>query len=181
MDQRHRSVRTLTSLMAVALAACGCVSVAPPAAPQAAATAAPAASAAPADRRAAVPAALVTEQQWLQSWFQGTPVLIDRGGDGAVKVEVPIDFCFDRGRSTVKPPLAVVLDKVAESLRRVPLARLSLVAAPGDEKGAASLALERAAQVHKYLLSRGVPAARLAKPTATSAGAVQLRMESAPL
>ena len=127
-----------------------------------------------------MPAALAREQQWLRSWFEGTPVRIEQSGDGAVTVEVPRDFCFERGRSTVKPPLAVVLDKVAESLRRVPLSRLSLLAAPGDEPGAEALALARAAQVQKHLLSRGVQAARLAKPTASSAAAVQLRIESAP-
>jgi len=78
----------------------------------------------------------------------------------------------------VKPPLAVVLDKLAESLRRVPTAQLSLIAAPGDDAGVESLALERAAQVRKYLLSRGVPATRLGKPITTPAAAVQLRMDS---
>jgi outer membrane protein OmpA-like peptidoglycan-associated protein len=165
------------SLMAVLLAVCGCAAVAPPTAPQPPASAASAAV----DRQAAAPAALTKERQWLQSWFEGTPVRIDQAADGAVTVEVPRDFCFDRGRSSVKPPLAVVLDKVAESLRRVPLARLSLVAAPGDDAGTASLAMDRAAQVHKHLLSRGVPAARLARPTVASTGAVQLRMEAAPL
>jgi hypothetical protein len=34
--------------------------------------------------------------------------------------------------------------------------------------------------VHKHLLSRGVPAARLGRPTATAAAAVQLRIEASP-
>jgi hypothetical protein len=53
------------------------------------------------------------------------------------------------------------------------------VAAPEDATGSASLALQRATQVHKHLLSQGVPAARMGKPSATTAAAVQLRMESA--
>ncbi len=171
------------SWVVVLLAVCGCASVAPPTAPRPAAAVPAAASAAsaPADRQAASAGALARERQWLQSWFEGTPVRIDQAADGALTVEVPRDFCFDRGRSSVKPPLAVVLDKLAESLRRVPQARLSLLAAPGDDAGAASLALDRAAQVHKHLVSRGVPAARLAPPTASSAAAVQLRMAAAPL
>jgi outer membrane protein OmpA-like peptidoglycan-associated protein len=158
-------------LLTAMLAVYGCTSVAPPA---------PSKPAAPADQRAATPAALTVERQWLQSWFQGTPVLIGQRNDGAVNVDVPREFCFDPGRSSVKPALAAVLDKVAESLRRVPLARLSLLAAPDDATGTAPLALERAVQVQKHLLSRGVPAARLVRPTATSAAAVQLRMEAAP-
>lgn len=133
-----------------------------------------------AEVRPAAPAALAPERQWLQSWFKGTPVVIAQRADGDVVVDVPLAFCFDAGRSEVKPALAAVLDKVAESLRRVPRARLPLVAAPGDVGGAAAapgIALERAARVHRHLVSRGVAAARLGKPVAAGAAAVQLRME----
>jgi len=65
-------------------------------------------------------------------------------------------------------------------MRRAPLARLTLVAAPDDSAGAASAALaqQRAAQVQKHLQSRGVAATRIAKPSATTAAAVQLRLEA---
>ncbi len=183
------TVRRAVAWMLVLVAALsGCTSVTPPAptAPAAPTTApapaapAPAAPRATAEQRAALPAALGTERQWLQSWFKGTPVVINQRSDGAVNLEVPREFSFDSGRSNVKPALGAVLDKVAESLRRVPLARLSLVAAPDDAKGTPALALERAAQVHKHLLSRGVPETRLGKPTATAAAAVQLRIEAMP-
>jgi outer membrane protein OmpA-like peptidoglycan-associated protein len=106
-------------------------------------------------------------------------VAIAQRSDGAVTVDVPQAFCFDAGQSDVKPALAAVLDKVAQSLRRTTGARLPLVAAPGDAKGAPTLALQRATQVQKHLMSRGVPAARLGSPVATVAGAVQLRMDMA--
>lgn len=96
-----------------------------------------------------------------------------------MSVEVPREFSFDAGRSAVKPPLAAVLDKVAESLRRNGWARRPLVAAPADSAGTSPLAQQRAEQVRKYLISRRVPAARLRSPTATKAAAVQLRMEAA--
>ncbi|HYN60185.1 MAG TPA: hypothetical protein VET87_11610 [Rubrivivax sp.] len=162
--------------MFVVLAIGGCASVTPPTPPS---PPKPAASAPSPDQRAAVPAALAVERQWLQSWFQGTPVLIAQRSDGALTIEVPREFCFDPGRSEVKPALAAVLNKVAESMRRVPLARLPWVAAPDDANGSASLALQRATQVHKHLRSQGVPAARMGKPTGTAAAAVQLRMETA--
>lgn len=164
-------MQSIVLALVVMLAVCGCASVAPPA---------PSAPPSTADQRAAVPAALAVERQWLQSWFQGTPVQIAQHNDGAVTIEVPREFCFDPGRSSVKPALAAVLDKVAESLRRMPLARLPLLAAPDDENGSAPLALQRAVNMQKHLLSRGVPAARLGKPAATAAAAVQLRMEAAP-
>jgi len=164
-------MQSLVLLLVAVLALGGCASVAPPA---------PSAPPAPADQRAAVPAALTIERRWLQSWFEATPVLIAQRNDGAVTVEVPREFCFEPGRSAVKPALAVVLDKLAESLRRVPLARLPLLAAPGDATGISPLALQRAIQGQKHLLSRGVPAAHLGPPTATAAAAVQLRMEATP-
>lgn len=160
-------------MVVVALALYGCAT-APPSQPTAPVE--PAAPPASADRRAST---LAVERQWLQSWFEGTPVLIGQRNDGAVSVDVPREFCFDAGRSTVKAPLAAVLDKVAESLRRNGWAHLPLVAAPADAAAASPLALQRAAQVRKHLISRGVPAARLGSPTATTAAAVQLRMEAA--
>lgn len=160
---------TLVALILAALVAGGCASMAPPAtAPEPASVL---------DQRAALPAALVVERQWLQSWFQGTPVRIAQNGD-AVTVDVPREFSFDAGRSQVKPPLAAVLDKVAESLRRLPLAQLTLLAAPDDSAGASALARQRAAQVQRHLRSRGVPTAQLGAPTATPAAAVQLRLEA---
>lgn len=124
------------------------------------------------------PSPLAAERQWLQSWFNGTPVVIAQHADGAVSVDVPREHSFDVGRSQLKPALAAVLDKVAVSLRRAPNARLPLVAAPGDTPAASALALQRANQVRAHLLSRGVSPAQMGPPTATTAAAVQLRMDT---
>ena len=182
---------TAAGVLAVVLAGCAGVKppvqapeparpepqVTTPAPPLPAPTPAPSA----ADQRAAAPAALATERKSLQSLFAGTPVRITQTRDGPVGVEVPREFCFDPGQNEIKAPLAAVLDKVAQSMRRAPLARLTLVAAPDDSGGAASatLAQQRAAQLQKHLQSRGVAATRIAKPSATTAAAVQLRLEAA--
>jgi len=176
-----------TYLLLLALSLCGCVSgpsstssaslVGPSPAP---APAAPAPPPTAAEQRTAVASTLAVERQWLASWFKGTPVVVAQRPDGAVIVDVPREFCFDPGRDTVKPALAAVLDKVAQSLRRTPIADLHLIAAPADPNGAATLAVQRATKVHEFLRSRGVPAGRLAKPSAASGSAVQLRMEAAP-
>ena len=60
---------------------------------------------------------LVVERQWLQSWFNGTPVRIAQQGSGPVDIAVPQAFCFDTGRSSVKPPLAAVLDKLNNRIK----------------------------------------------------------------
>ena len=124
--------------------------------------------------------ALRTEQRWLQSWFEGTPVRIAMTDDGVLAVDVPREFCFDAGRSQVKPALAAVLDKVAESLRRNTSTKLTLLAAPGDAGPSAPLAAARSAAIHKHLRNRGVPQARLAEPGTTATATVQLRIEAPP-
>lgn len=101
---------------------------------------------------------------------------IAQADEDSVTVEVPLGFCFDRGRAAVKPPLGAVLDKLAESLRRNPQARLLLLAAPGDEAADAALALQRASQVRSYLRARGVPDSRLGSASRTTLAAVQLRL-----
>lgn len=155
----------------------GQVSKPAPTAPGTAATPAPGATAptAPAPMETSP---LATERQWLQSWFKDTPVLITEE-PGAVGVEVPREFSFEPGRSELKAPLIAVLDKVSQSLRRLPQARLELVSAPDDDRATAAtpLATQRAMQVRRYLIGRGVLASRLDPPSANRAAAVQLRME----
>ena len=123
-------------------------------------------------------AGLAIERAWLQSWFSGTPVVITQQADGPVSVEVPREFSFDANSSKINPPLAAVLDKVAQSMRRTG-ARLSVMAAPGDAAAASPLATQRANALRKHLVNRGVPAGQLGSPSTTGSASVQLRMERA--
>jgi outer membrane protein OmpA-like peptidoglycan-associated protein len=164
-----------TVLLLVALGACT-TPRAP--APEHAATPAPPPTP---DQRAAVPANVAVERQWLTSWFKGTPVRIRQIDDSAIEIDVPREFCFDAGKSAVKPALGAVIDKMTQSLQRMPLANVTLIAAPGDAQANADLALKRAAQVHERLRAAGVRADRLGKPSVAGAPAVQLRMEASPL
>ena len=175
--------------LVVALALGGCASGPPPepptpapapVAPVAAAPVAPTASApTAAEQRTASASTLSVERQWLASWFKGTPVVVAQRQNGAVVVEVPREFCFEPGQDAIKPALAAVLDKVAQSMRRTAIAELHLIAAPTDAGGAAALALRRAGRVYDFLRSHGVSEARLVKPSPTSSPAVQLRIEAA--
>jgi len=178
--------RTPALLSALALLLTGCASVAPPRPatpapePPAAATPPGAAPSPPAPgARTAGAEALAVEQRWLQDWFRGTPVRITQRNDGALAVDVPREFCFDGGRSQVKPALGAVLDKVAESLRRRPGTRLTLLSAPGDPTSGTApptLALQRAASVQRHLRDRGIALARLGEPVAEGSASVQLRI-----
>ena len=119
---------------------------------------------------------LAVERDWLRSWFEGTPVTIAQRDDGPLNVEVPLAFSFAPRRSTVKPALAAVLDKLAESLRRTG-ALLPGLAAPPDPAGPPALALQRAGALRAHLLSRGVSVAQLGTPAVAQAAMVQLRAE----
>ena len=157
--QRQAMTPARASILALvaALLLGGCASTPPPGPPT------------PEQRTGAVEA-LVVERQWLESWFKGTPVRIAQRPDGAIDIDVPREFCFDAGSSAVKPALAAVLDKLAESLRRVPLARVPLIAAPADAATAPSLALQRAQQVRDGLRSRGVSRSPPRQPGGGSRG-----------
>jgi len=129
---------------------------------------------------APVASPLVSEQRWLDEWFRGTPVVIALTDTNTLAVDVPLANSFDAGRSSIKPALAAVLDRVATSLRRQPAMRVS-IAAPSDAAGAPALASARAQQVRAHLVSRGIAATRMSGVGTARAGApVQLRLLIAP-
>jgi len=132
-------------------------------------------TAAPAPPAAGQAGPLVREAIWLRSWFEGTPVRVETPSNGLMRVAVPREFCFEPGRARVKPALATVLAKLAESLRRQPQAELSLVATPEEAKAAKALAGERAAQVRRTLSERGVPLPQLGGESGS--GGELLRLE----
>ncbi len=170
--------------LVVLLVLCGC-RTAPPSTPTPPAAAGGSASGPVApptpQQRSAAAAALGVERNWLAQWFRGTPVQIAQRSDGAVTVDVPREFCFDPGDSTVKPALRAVLDKVADSMARLKGTRLALLAAPVDPGAPAALAVQRATKVRLYLVGRGVAAARLGPAVAAGPATVQLRMEAGAL
>lgn len=175
------AMRSTTFLVLLLAFVAGCTTTSPTST-----TSAPAPTPSPApaptpDQRAAAPANLAAERQWLSSWFKGTPVKIRQVDENAIAIDVPREFCFDAGGSKVKPALGAVLDKMTQSLQRVPIAQVTLIAAPADAQANSDLALKRAAQVQQHLRNAGVRADRLGKPSVASGPMVQLRMEASSL
>jgi outer membrane protein OmpA-like peptidoglycan-associated protein len=102
---------------------------------------------------------LVAEKQRLATALQGTPAVLALQADDSLRVDMPLRSCFDRGRATVKPPLAKVLDRMAVSQRNE-TTRL-LVTAPTDPgANALALAMQRAVTARDYLVERGLDASR---------------------
>lgn len=118
---------------------------------------------------------IASEQQRLADELRGTPVVVETTAEGRLRVEVPLEFCFDRGRSAVKPPLAAVLRRIATGLARQPAFTVS-VAAPTDAHGAGGdvFARDRAASVRDYLVAHGVAPTRFAAVGRGSANGVDV-------
>ena len=176
---RPRGRRAAWGVVGALLVLQGCAGLAPGPKPPGAVSApatAPATAPTASPETPPRPAALAVERQWLQAWFEGTPVRIEQRSESSFSVEVPRQYCFDTGRSEVEPPLAAVLDKVAQSLQRKPTLRLQFLAAPGDSARGSELAQQRAVNLRKHLLARGAAPQQVAAPTVTQVPAVQLRI-----
>ncbi len=116
-------------------------------------------------------ATLAEEQRRLAELFRGTPVVFEMQKDGSLRVSVPLQFSFDKGRHAVKPPLGAVLERVARSQRRQPT-RLTVTAPvdPGVKK--LMLGTERASSARDYMVARGVDATRFSIAAAGSGDVV---------
>lgn len=105
-------------------------------------------------------APLAAEARWLGELFDGTPVKVTGERDGSVQLVVPMQYAFDapvaKGTAVPKPPLQAVLDKLSQSLKRQPAAKLQ--ASP--PAGGASA--DRLSAIRNHLAGRGVPAWRVA-------------------
>ena len=104
-------------------------------------------------------ASLVAEKQRLETLLQGTPAVLALQADNSLRVDMPLRSCFDRGRATIKPPLAKVLDRIAASQHNK--STRWLVTAPTDPGAdALALAMQRAVSARDYLVERGLDASR---------------------
>jgi outer membrane protein OmpA-like peptidoglycan-associated protein len=147
------AARPLAVALAVALA--GCAGTAPRGA-------APGASAA---------VSLPAEQRRLADLFRGTPVVFAMQADGSLRVTVPLQYAFDKGRFAVKPPLAAVLVRLARSQRTE--STRWLVAAPADPQSKGlMLATERATSTRDYLVGHGIEATRFSIAAAGGGDAI---------
>ena len=177
----------LASLIATTLSAAlvaGC-KTAPPSTPTPSnAPASKASASAPAGPNAATKAAatkanLAIEKLRLSELFKGTPVLLALQPDGSLRVDVPLQFSFDAGKSVVKPPLAAVLDQVATGQRNELTS--VVVRAPGDPATkAGTLIGERAASVRDRLVSHGLAESRVSVASSAVVGVVRIVVADMP-
>ena len=95
---------------------------------------------------------------------RGTNVEVSRTADNQLKLNIPNDISFDVGSASIKPELRAVLDPFAGSLRNDTSARVVIIGHTdntGSDAVNNPLSLERAHTVRDYIVTRGVPAARV--------------------
>ena len=101
----------------------------------------------------------------LREQTSGTGVDVsETDGGKAILVNLPDGVTFDTGSATLKPEFRAVLDKVAQSMIDYPQSLIDVYGhtdSTGSDAFNQRLSEQRAATVMNYLISRGVPAARL--------------------
>jgi outer membrane protein OmpA-like peptidoglycan-associated protein len=98
----------------------------------------------------------------MQQATQGTGIEVSRTPNEELKVNVPADFSFDVGRADIKPQMRPVLDQFARGLDANQVVRvIGHTDSTGSDAINNPLSVNRANAVRDYLVTRGVPAARI--------------------
>ncbi len=105
------------------------------------------------------------QKQAMQQATQGTGVQVTQTADNQLKLNVPSDVSFDTNSAQIKPNLAPVLDRFAQTLNSNPGSTVRIIGHT-DNTGTDAindpLSVNRAASVRQYLSARGVDPARIA-------------------
>jgi outer membrane protein OmpA-like peptidoglycan-associated protein len=155
-----------------ALAGCGTTQSVP--SPEAASAPSPASNLTPSKPT------LLEEQRRLAGLFRGTPVVFSMQTDGALRVEIPTQYCFDEGQTKVKPPLAAVLDRLAKSQANE-TTHVALAAPVDSTAKNQILGVDRAVSVRKYLVAHGIAETRFVAVAVTSNGNLRITVTNVPL
>ncbi|HEY0877541.1 MAG TPA: OmpA family protein [Zeimonas sp.] len=105
------------------------------------------------------------QKQAMQQATQGTGVEVTQTADNQLKLNVPSDVSFDTNSAQIKPNLAPVLDRFAQTLNANPGSTVRIIGHT-DNTGTDAindpLSVNRAASTRQYLAARGVDPARIA-------------------
>lgn len=107
------------------------------------------------------------EQQKLamEQATQGTGVEVMQTADNQLKLNVPSDVSFDTNSAQIKPSLAPVLDRFAQTLNANPGTTVRIIGhtdSTGTDAINDPLSVNRAGSTRQYLAARGVDPARIA-------------------
>ena len=104
------------------------------------------------------------QKQEMEQATAGTGVAVTKTENNQLKLEIPSDISFDKGKSNIKPNLRPILDKFATGLQNNPAARVNIVGhtdSSGSDAVNDPLSVNRAASARNYLTERGVALTRI--------------------
>jgi len=105
------------------------------------------------------------QKRAMEQATQGTGVDVTQTADNQLKLNVPSDVSFDTNRADIKPNLAPVLDRFAQTLQQNPTTTVRIIGhtdSTGNDAINDPLSINRAASTRQYLAARGVEAGRIA-------------------
>lgn len=103
------------------------------------------------------------QKQQMEEATAGTGVAVSQTEDNRLKLDIPSDVSFDKGRADIKPNFRSVLDKFATSLATNPNTKVTIIGhtdSSGSDAVNDPLSVNRAARTRDYLTARGVASSR---------------------
>lgn len=103
------------------------------------------------------------QKQQMEQATAGTGVAVSQTEDNRLKLDIPSDVSFDKGRADIKPNFRPVLDKFASSLAANPNTKVTIIGhtdSSGSDAVNDPLSVNRAARTRDYLATRGVAPSR---------------------
>lgn len=103
------------------------------------------------------------QKKQMEEATAGTGVAVSQTEDNRLKLDIPSDVSFDKGRADIKPNFRPVLDKFAASLVANPNTKVTIIGhtdSSGTDAINDPLSVNRAARTRDYLATRGVAASR---------------------
>ncbi|WP_029146633.1 OmpA family protein [Methylophilus sp. 5] len=99
------------------------------------------------------------QKQEMEQATAGTGVAVTKTENNQLKLEIPSDISFDKGKSNIKPNFRPILDKFATGLQSNSAARVNIVGhtdSSGSDAINDPLSVNRAASARSYLAERGI-------------------------
>ena len=103
------------------------------------------------------------QKKQMEEATAGTGVAVSQTEDNRLKLDIPSDVSFDKGRADIKPNFRPVLDKFAASLAANPNTKVTIIGhtdSSGSDAVNDPLSVSRAARTRDYLATRGVASSR---------------------
>jgi outer membrane protein OmpA-like peptidoglycan-associated protein len=103
------------------------------------------------------------QKKQMEEATAGTGVAVSQTEDNRLKLDIPSDVSFDKGRADIKPNFRPVLDKFAASLAANPNTKVTIIGhtdSSGTDAINDPLSVNRAARTRDYLATRGVASSR---------------------